>query len=100
MRRISGRRVGRRTVWLRRIRHSKQAALFYKFAGRAILVGSNTAGADGNFTTWTLPGGVGVAFTGMAVFTPDGAPIQGAGLTPDVRIAPTIAGIRASSPIA
>jgi C-terminal processing protease CtpA/Prc len=79
----------------RSISQSEQAALFYRAAARAILVGSNTAGADGNFTTLTVPGRVGFAFTEPVVFAPDGAPVQGVGLSPDVRVTPTIAGIRA-----
>jgi C-terminal processing protease CtpA/Prc len=79
----------------RSISQSEQAALFYRTAARATLVGSNTAGADGNYTMFFVPGGEGFAFTGLAVLAPDGTPIQGVGLTPDVRVTPTIAGLRA-----
>jgi hypothetical protein len=79
----------------RSISQSEQAALFYRAAARATLVGSNTAGADGNYTMFSLPGGEGFVFTGSAVLAPDGTPIQGVGLTPDVRVTPTIAGLRA-----
>ncbi len=79
----------------RSISQSEQAALVYKIAGHAILVGSNTAGADGDATSFIVPGHIGIAFTGAEVRAPDGTPIQGVGLTPDVRVEPTIAGIRA-----
>jgi C-terminal processing protease CtpA/Prc len=79
----------------RSISQSEQAALFYRTAARATLVGSNTAGADGDYTMFFMPGGEGFTFTGSIVLAPDGAPIQGVGLTPDVRVTPTIAGLRA-----
>jgi C-terminal processing protease CtpA/Prc len=79
----------------RSISQSEQAALFYRTVARATLVGSNSAGADGDYTTFALPGGVGFTFTGGTVLAPDGTPIQGVGLTPDIRVTPTIAGIRA-----
>jgi hypothetical protein len=79
----------------RSISQSEQAALFYRAAAHATLVGSNTAGADGNYVMFFVPGGEGFAFTGSAVLAPDGTPIQGVGLTPDVRVTPTLAGLRA-----
>jgi len=79
----------------RSISQSEQAALFYRAAARATVVGTNSAGADGDYAMFFVPGGVGFAFTGAIVLAPDGTPIQGVGLTPDVRVTPTIAGIRA-----
>ena len=79
----------------RSISQSEQAALFYRTAAHATLVGSNTAGADGDYVMFGVPGAVGFAFTGSIVLAPNGTPIQGVGLTPDVLVTPTIAGIRA-----
>lgn len=79
----------------RSMSQSEHATLFFKAAGRATIVGDYTAGADGNYTSLTVAGGVGVAFTSMAVLMPNGTPIQGVGVRPDVRVTPTIAGIRA-----
>jgi C-terminal processing protease CtpA/Prc len=61
----------------------------------AIVVGSTTAGADGNVSSIPLPGGLSGLFTGIGVFYPDSTPTQRVGIIPDVRVEPTIAGIRA-----
>jgi C-terminal processing protease CtpA/Prc len=79
----------------RSMSQAEQTALILRTAAGAILVGTNTAGADGPAVSFTIPGGVGVTFTGSIAMTADGVPIQGPGLTPDVRVSPTIAGLRA-----
>jgi hypothetical protein len=60
-----------------------------------ILVGSQTAGADGDVVTVPMPGNVIIYYTSLGVYYPDGKPTQRIGLVPDVEIKPTIAGIRA-----
>ena len=62
---------------------------------RAMLVGGQTAGADGNVSNIPLPGGLRAAMTGLGVFYPDRRPTQRRGLDVDVPCAPTIAGLRA-----
>jgi hypothetical protein len=64
-------------------------------SGRSTLIGSQTAGADGDISTLYLPGGITTSFTGMGVHYPDGRPTQGIGIVPDIECRPTIAGIRA-----
>jgi len=62
----------------------------------ATIVGSTTAGTNGNIATFTLPGGFGIVFTGMRVTGHDGtAPHHLVGIKPDIRVTPTIAGLRA-----
>ncbi len=61
----------------------------------AIVVGSTTAGADGNVSQLRLPGGLSTMFSGIGVFYPDGRPTQRVGIVPDLVVRPTIAGIRA-----
>jgi C-terminal processing protease CtpA/Prc len=60
----------------------------------AIVVGSTTAGADGNVSQFALPGGLSSMISGIGVFYPDKKPTQRVGILPDVEIRPTIAGIR------
>lgn len=60
-----------------------------------ILVGSQTAGADGDVVTVPMPGNVIIYYTSLGVYYPDGKPTQRIGLVPDVEIKPTIAGIQA-----
>ena len=60
-----------------------------------IVVGSQTAGADGNVSRFALPGMQSTMISGIGVFYPDGRPTQGIGIVPDVEVRPTIAGVRA-----
>jgi C-terminal processing protease CtpA/Prc len=59
------------------------------------LVGSQTAGADGNVVTVTMPGNVTVYYTSLGVYYPDGKPTQRIGIVPDVQILPTLTGFQA-----
>jgi len=61
----------------------------------ATLVGSQTAGADGNISLIQLPGGLSTYFSGIGVYYPDRRPTQRIGIVPDHHVTPTIAGIRA-----
>ena len=61
----------------------------------ATIVGSTTAGANGNVTAFTVPGEFSVGFTGMKVTRHDGtSAFHLAGVSPDIPVAPTIAGAR------
>ena len=60
-----------------------------------LVVGSQTAGADGNVSRIALPGGERTMFSGIGVFYPDGRPTQRIGIVPDLEVRPTIAGMRA-----
>ena len=60
-----------------------------------LFVGTPTAGANGDVTSILLPGGLEVRFTGHDVRFPDGRQLQRTGIQPDVRVAPTLRGIRA-----
>jgi C-terminal processing protease CtpA/Prc len=71
------------------------AAMAFRSAPGILLIGNNTAGADGDTSEIVLPGDLRVRFTGDGVFYPDGRPTQRIGLVPDVRVTPTIAGIAA-----
>ncbi len=70
-------------------------AMALRASPRAILVGAQTAGADGNVSNIPLPGGLRTVMTGLGVFYPDRRPTQRRGLDIDVPCAPTIAGLRA-----
>ena len=61
---------------------------------RAVVVGSTTAGADGNVSSIPLPGGIATMMSGIGVFYPDETPTQRIGIVPDVVVTPTIDGIR------
>jgi C-terminal processing protease CtpA/Prc len=62
-------------------------------APRATVVGSITAGADGEVSDIVLPGNVRTRITGLGIYYPDGRETQRVGIVPDVEVKPTIKGI-------
>ena len=74
---------------------AEYTAMALQSAPRTVVVGSTTAGADGNVSGISLPGGLRTAISGLGVFYPDGSPSQRVGVRIDVEARPTIAGIRA-----
>ncbi|MDR2270152.1 MAG: hypothetical protein LBF27_04520 [Sphingobacterium sp.] len=77
---------------------AQSASEFQVMAFRTIpgsmVVGSQTAGADGNISWLPLPLGYSTAFSGIGVYYPDKSETQGIGIVPDKIIYPTIKGIR------
>ena len=60
------------------------------------IVGSPTAGTNGNVASFVTPSGFRVSFTGMRVTRHDGhSPHHLVGVRPDVALAPTLEGVRA-----
>ena len=59
------------------------------------VIGSTTAGADGNISKIVLPGGISTNISGLGVFYPDGTNAQRAGVKIDYFIQPTLQGIKA-----
>lgn len=74
---------------------SEYTAMALRASPRAKVVGSTTAGADGNASWIPLPGGLRTMISGIGVFHPDKRPTQRIGIVPDIEVRPTIAGIRA-----
>lgn len=74
---------------------SEYTAMAFRVAPGAVVVGSTTAGADGNVSPIPLPGGVQTMISGIGVFYPDKQPTQGIGIVPDIEARPTILGLRA-----
>jgi C-terminal processing protease CtpA/Prc len=70
-------------------------AMALRASPHAMVIGSTTAGADGNYTNILLPGGLNTGISGLGVFYPDGRPTQQIGIVPDKTVVPTIDGIRA-----
>ncbi|MBC5617564.1 S41 family peptidase [Alistipes hominis] len=61
----------------------------------ARVIGSTTAGADGDVSYIDLPGGIKTMITGLGVFYPDGGQTQRIGIKIDEVITPTLEGIKA-----
>ncbi len=70
-------------------------AMFVKALPRGIVVGTTTAGADGNNSPFVLPGGVNTSLSVVGVYYPDGGQTQRIGIVPDVRAERTPEGIAA-----
>lgn len=77
------------------ISQSEYTAMALRSAAGAIVVGSTTAGADGNVSSIPLPGGLNTLISGIGVFYPDKRPTQRIGIVPDIEVTPTVEGIRA-----
>ena len=73
---------------------SEYTAMAFRSAPNATVVGSTTAGADGNVSRVPLPGGLESRISGIGVFYPDKRPTQRIGIIPDIVARPTIEGIR------
>lgn len=63
-------------------------------APNAVVMGSQTSGADGNVSMIHFPGGFGSYISGIGVFYPDGKETQGIGIVPDIEVKPTQQGIK------
>ena len=74
---------------------AEYATMAIQIAPLVTVIGSTTAGADGNVThPIMLPGGLRTVFTGLGVYYPDGRETQCVGIAPDIEVKPTIQGIR------
>ena len=74
---------------------AEYTAMAFRSSPNAFVIGSTTAGADGNVSQIPLPCGLRSMMSGIGVFYPDKRPTQRVGIVPDLEVKPTIAGIRA-----
>jgi C-terminal processing protease CtpA/Prc len=74
---------------------AEYTAMALRAAPNTVVMGSTTAGADGNVSRFPMPGNLSSMISGMGVFYPDKRPTQRVGIVPDITVRPTIAGIRA-----
>ena len=74
---------------------AEYTVMAFRAAPGAMVVGSTTAGADGNVSRIPLPGDLFTLISGIGVFYPDQQPTQRIGIVPDVAVEPTLASIRA-----
>ncbi len=84
---------------LRRVNELTQSqaeytAMAFRAGNNTIIIGSTTAGADGNVSTISLPGGLKTGISGIGVYYPDGTQTQRIGIIPDIQVEPTINGIK------
>jgi C-terminal processing protease CtpA/Prc len=74
---------------------AEYTAMAFRSAPGAIVIGSATAGADGNVSSFALPGGLRTMISGIGVFYPDKRPTQRIGIVPDIVVSPTMRGLQA-----
>jgi len=69
-------------------------AMAFRSGVNTTIIGSTTAGADGNVSTIFLPGGLRTWISGIGVYYPNGEETQRIGIVPDLEVQPSIEGIR------
>ena len=72
---------------------AEYTAMALRAMPNAVVVGSTTAGADGNVSSIPLPGQLRTMISGLGVFYLDHRPTQRVGIVPDVVVRPTIQGV-------
>ena len=75
--------------------NAEYTTMALRVAPQATVIGSTTAGADGNVSRIVLPGGINTMISGIGVYYPDGTETQRVGIVPDVEMHPTVEGKRA-----
>lgn len=73
---------------------AEYTTMAFQTAPNVCVIGSTTAGADGNVSEIVLPGNIRTYISGIGVYYPDGTETQRVGIVPDIEVKPTIEGIR------
>ncbi|MNJ91841.1 Peptidase family S41 [compost metagenome] len=73
---------------------AEYTAMAFRAAKNSTIIGSTTAGADGNVSSIFLPGGLVTVISGIGVYYPDGKETQRIGIVPDIHVERTIEGIK------
>ena len=74
--------------------HAEFTAMAFRAGKNTLVVGSPTAGADGNCPNFFLPGGIKTWISMIGIYYPDGTETQRIGIVPDIIVKPTIKGIK------
>jgi hypothetical protein len=74
--------------------HAEFTCMGFQAMPDVVVVGSQTAGADGNISAFNMSKDIQVGFTTLGTFYPDGTETQRIGIVPDTVIYPTALGIR------
>lgn len=73
---------------------SEYTTMAFQAGMHTTVIGSATAGADGDVSKIELPGGLVTMISGIGVYYPDGTETQRIGIVPDIEVTPTIEGIK------
>lgn len=74
---------------------AESTVMDFQAAANTLVVGSQTAGVNGNMVRIPLPGGLMTCYSSIGCFYPDGYDMQRRGVRIDVEVHPTLDGIRA-----
>ncbi|SHJ18858.1 Peptidase family S41 [Mesonia phycicola] len=72
---------------------AEYTSMAFRAGDNTTIIGSTTAGADGNVSPIFLPGGLRTMISGIGVNYPNGQETQRVGIVPDIEVKPTIEGI-------
>jgi len=73
---------------------AEYTSMAFRAGDNTTIIGSTTAGADGNVSAIMLPGGLRTMISGIGVNYPNGEETQRIGIVPDIEVEPSIEGIR------
>lgn len=73
---------------------AEYTTMAFRSGKKTTVIGSTTAGADGNVSRISLPGGLRTMISGIGVYYPDGTETQRIGIIPDIEVLPTIKGVK------
>lgn len=73
---------------------AEYTAMAFRAGDNTTIIGSSTAGADGNISSIVLPGKMETIISGIGVYYPDGTETQRVGIVPDIEVRPTIEGVK------
>lgn len=74
--------------------HAEFMTMKYRCAPNTLVIGSTTAGADGNISSFSLPGDIHTSISGIGIYYLNGGETQKTGIIPDIEVKPTIEGVR------
>jgi len=74
---------------------TEYTTMAFQSARNVTVMGSTTAGADGNVSKFYLPGGLATTISGIGVYYPDRTETQRTGVKIDIVVRPTLKGFRA-----
>ena len=72
---------------------AEYTTMAFRTAPKVKVIGSTTAGADGDTSPIILPGDIITHISGLGVYYPDGKQTQRIGILPDIQVRPTIRAI-------
>lgn len=73
--------------------NAEYTTMAFQSSDNVVVIGSTTAGADGNVSRFVLPGGISTMISGIGVYYPDGTETQRVGVKIDIPMKPTLKGI-------